>query len=184
MNGLQITSPAGGAVVNPGQAMKVTGTSPANVPFEIVGLTSPIDGMSGFPMAVPAEFSLRVPWVTFASSNTAVATVDRYGNIRPVGTGARQSRDKQRHLLTRSDSAEWNGRATAGRRIGGAGLPDDRRPIRSVLLQQEPFDRPVRFVDHLARERLRSIRARRANQRTLPSTRTMLAMGGDVESTG
>jgi hypothetical protein len=58
---LQITSPANGAVVSPGQTVKVTVTSPANAQFEMVGLVSPIGGMSGLANAVPAELSLRVP---------------------------------------------------------------------------------------------------------------------------
>jgi hypothetical protein len=58
---LQITSPANGAVVNPGQILKVTVTSPANVQFEMMGLISPIDGISGFATSVPAELSLQVP---------------------------------------------------------------------------------------------------------------------------
>jgi hypothetical protein len=163
---LQITSPADGAIVHPGQTVKVTVTSPANVRFDMVGLVSPIeDGISGFATSVPAELSLRVlpdiacgkylvhvegqtisgqsisehieldverpdtpiklsflneyrqlefvalsksfnmnvlatvsdgrilevtesSHVTYHSSNTNVATVDRYGAITPVGLGS------------------------------------------------------------------------------------------------
>ena len=59
---LQITSPANGAVVSPGDIVKVTVVSPANVRFDSVALGSPIvDGFSGVATSVPAEFSLRVP---------------------------------------------------------------------------------------------------------------------------
>ena len=59
---LQMTSPADGAIVNPGQTVKVTVTSPANVQFEVVRLVSPIeDAISGFATSVPAELSLPVP---------------------------------------------------------------------------------------------------------------------------
>ena len=59
---LQITSPANGAIVSPGEIVKVTVASPANVRFDMVGLVSPIErGSSGFATSVPAELSLRVP---------------------------------------------------------------------------------------------------------------------------
>jgi Bacterial Ig-like domain (group 2) len=58
---LRITSPANGAVVNPGQILKLTVISPANARFEMVALISPIDGISGFATSVPAELLLQVP---------------------------------------------------------------------------------------------------------------------------
>jgi hypothetical protein len=57
---LQITSPAGSAIVNPGQIVKVTVTSPANVRFEAVAVMSR-GGISGDATSVPAELSVRIP---------------------------------------------------------------------------------------------------------------------------
>jgi len=87
---LQITSPANGAIVSPGETVKVTVASPANVRFDMVALLSPIgDGTS------VATFSdgriLEVTEssrVTYRSSNTRVALVDRHGAITPVGIGS------------------------------------------------------------------------------------------------
>jgi hypothetical protein len=59
---LQITAPANGAIVSPGDIVKVTVASPANVRFDMVALLSPIEGaISGFATSLPAELSLRVP---------------------------------------------------------------------------------------------------------------------------
>jgi hypothetical protein len=58
---LQITSPANGAVVYPGQTLKVTVTSPAKTQFETVGLVSTIVEAPLGASSVPAEFLLRVP---------------------------------------------------------------------------------------------------------------------------
>jgi hypothetical protein len=59
---LEISSPASGAVINPGQAMTVNVTSPANVTFVNVGVVaeSPI-GISTLASGVPAQFTLNVP---------------------------------------------------------------------------------------------------------------------------
>lgn len=59
---LQITSPANGAIVRPGETVKVAVTSPANVRFDMVALGSPIaEGVSDVATSVPAELSLHVP---------------------------------------------------------------------------------------------------------------------------
>ncbi len=59
---LQITSPANGAIVSPGETVKVTVASPANVGFDMVALMSPIErAISGVATSVPAELSLRIP---------------------------------------------------------------------------------------------------------------------------
>jgi len=59
---LQITSPADGAIVNPGQTISVTVTSPANVAFTQVGVVAPDPfGFSDIATSVPASFSLAVP---------------------------------------------------------------------------------------------------------------------------
>jgi hypothetical protein len=57
---LQITSPAGGTIVNPGQIVKVTVTSPANVRVEEVAVMSR-GGSSGVATSVPAELSVQIP---------------------------------------------------------------------------------------------------------------------------
>ena len=59
---LEITSPAAGSIVNPGQTMTVVVTSPANVAFLGVGVMaeSPI-GMSDIASELPARFSLNIP---------------------------------------------------------------------------------------------------------------------------
>jgi hypothetical protein len=57
---LQITSPAGGTIVNPGQNVKVTVTSPANERFEAVAIMSR-GGISGDATSVPAELSVQIP---------------------------------------------------------------------------------------------------------------------------
>ncbi len=59
---LQITAPAGGTVVNPGQTISVTVTSPANTPFAglaVVG-QDPL-GLSDIATSLPAQFSFTVP---------------------------------------------------------------------------------------------------------------------------
>lgn len=58
---LQITSPATGVVVFPGQTLKVTVASPAKAQFEAVGLLSPVAEVPLTASSVPAEFLLRVP---------------------------------------------------------------------------------------------------------------------------
>ncbi len=59
---LQITSPTTGTIVNPGQTISVTVTSPANVAFTQVGVVGedPI-GFSSIATSVPAQFSMAVP---------------------------------------------------------------------------------------------------------------------------
>lgn len=59
---LQITSPTAGTIVNPGQTISVTVTSPANVSFSKVGVIGedPID-FSGIAASVPAQFSMSIP---------------------------------------------------------------------------------------------------------------------------
>jgi hypothetical protein len=162
---LQITSPADGTVVYPGQTVSVTVTSPTNTAFTQVGVVGqdPI-GLSDIANSVPAHFSITIPtdtvprtymltadgttssgqsaesdtilvdverpdppislapllssiafqslgeqtpitltakfsdgsildvtessYVTYASSNTAVATVNRHGMVTAVGAGS------------------------------------------------------------------------------------------------
>ena len=59
---LEISSPAAGSIVNPGQTMTVVVTSPANAAFLGVGVIgeSPI-GMSTVASALPAQFSFDIP---------------------------------------------------------------------------------------------------------------------------
>jgi Big-like domain-containing protein len=59
---LQITSPADGTVVNPGQTISVAVASPANASFSQVGIIGedPIDFSSPAP-SVPATFSVTIP---------------------------------------------------------------------------------------------------------------------------
>jgi Big-like domain-containing protein len=59
---LQITSPSIGAVVNPGQTISVTVTSPAGTSFAQVGVVGedPI-GFSSIATSVPAQFSITIP---------------------------------------------------------------------------------------------------------------------------
>ncbi|MHB8527459.1 MAG: Ig-like domain repeat protein [Candidatus Acidiferrales bacterium] len=59
---LQITSPAEGTVVNPGQTISVTVTSPGNASFLQVGVIGegPI-GFSSLVTSVPAQFSMSIP---------------------------------------------------------------------------------------------------------------------------
>lgn len=59
---LQISSPANDTVVNPGQTMSVTVTSPANVAFTQVGVVGedPI-GLSNIATSAPAQFSFTIP---------------------------------------------------------------------------------------------------------------------------
>jgi hypothetical protein len=59
---LQITSPADGAVVNPGQTLSVTVTSSGNATFTNVGVVAeaPI-GISDSATSVPAQFSFAIP---------------------------------------------------------------------------------------------------------------------------
>ena len=58
---LQITSPAGRTIVNPGQVVKVKVTSPANIQFDAVAVTSSLAEGSSVATSVPAEFSVRIP---------------------------------------------------------------------------------------------------------------------------
>jgi hypothetical protein len=76
---LQITSPASGVNVRPGETVKVTVASPANVRFESVALGSPNvnEMISGVASSVPAEFSLQGPTRRFSSrSSTSQETRD------------------------------------------------------------------------------------------------------------
>jgi hypothetical protein len=59
---LQITTPVNGSIVNPGQTISITVTSPANVNFTSVGIAgeSPV-GFSNVVTSVPAQFSMPVP---------------------------------------------------------------------------------------------------------------------------
>jgi hypothetical protein len=72
---LQITSPANGAVVYPGQTVKVTVTSPANAQFETLGLLSPITGVPVVASS-PAALLLRVP-PTIATGKYPVTVMAR-----------------------------------------------------------------------------------------------------------
>lgn len=60
---IAISSPASGAVVNPGQTMTVTVTSPANVTFTNVGVIgeSPIGMSTTLASGLPAQFSFNIP---------------------------------------------------------------------------------------------------------------------------
>jgi hypothetical protein len=60
---LEISSPAPNAVMNPGQTMTVTVTSPANVAFTTVGVMgeSPIGMSTTLASGVPAQLSLHIP---------------------------------------------------------------------------------------------------------------------------
>jgi hypothetical protein len=58
---LQITAPAARTIVNPGQIVKVTVTSPANVGFETVEVISSRDGSLSVATSLPAELSARIP---------------------------------------------------------------------------------------------------------------------------
>ena len=73
---LQITSPASGVNVRPGETVKVTVASPANVRFESValGLLNVNEMISGVATSVPAEFSLQVP-PDIACGKTLVSVV-------------------------------------------------------------------------------------------------------------
>ena len=74
---LQITSPANGAIVSPGDTVKVTVASPANVRFEMVAWGSPIvNGISGVATSMPAEFSFQVP-PDFACGKERVSVMGR-----------------------------------------------------------------------------------------------------------
>jgi hypothetical protein len=57
---LQISSPVNGAIVNPGQIVKVMVTSPANGRFEAVAAMSR-GGISSDATSVPAELSVQIP---------------------------------------------------------------------------------------------------------------------------
>lgn len=59
---LQISSPVDGAVVNPGQTILVTVTSPANIVFTSVAVAAedPLD-LANIATSVPAQFSLTIP---------------------------------------------------------------------------------------------------------------------------
>jgi Bacterial Ig-like domain (group 3)/Abnormal spindle-like microcephaly-assoc'd, ASPM-SPD-2-Hydin/Bacterial Ig-like domain (group 2) len=61
---LQITSPSNDTVVNPGQAISVSVTSPANASFSQAGVVGedPI-GFSSVATSVPAEFSITIPTI-------------------------------------------------------------------------------------------------------------------------
>jgi Bacterial Ig-like domain (group 2) len=59
---LQISSPVGGTVFNPGQTISLTVTSPANTSFTSVGVVGEDPfGVSSLATAVPAKFSFKVP---------------------------------------------------------------------------------------------------------------------------
>jgi Bacterial Ig-like domain (group 2) len=60
-NLLQITSPASGTVVNPGQTLSVTVTSPTNIAFTQVAVFAEPIGISSIASSVPAQFSLSIP---------------------------------------------------------------------------------------------------------------------------
>jgi hypothetical protein len=72
---LQISSPANGSVVNPGQTISVTVTSPANVAFSQVAVVGqgPL-GFSDIANSVPATFSFAIP--TDTSCGTYALTAD------------------------------------------------------------------------------------------------------------
>jgi IPT/TIG domain-containing protein/Big-like domain-containing protein len=59
---LQITSPAAGTIVNPGQTISVSVLSPAGTSFSKVAVAGqdPL-GSSGFATSVPSQFSISVP---------------------------------------------------------------------------------------------------------------------------
>jgi hypothetical protein len=71
---LQITSPANGAVVNPGQMIAVVVTPSSGVTLESVGIvgTSPI-GFSRVVRLEPFQFSIAIPAATPAGSYSLTA---------------------------------------------------------------------------------------------------------------
>jgi len=78
-NLLQITSPASGTVVNPGETISVTVTSPANLAFRGVIVLGEPTGISSVATSVPAQFSLSIPtniscrWYTLTAVGTTVS---------------------------------------------------------------------------------------------------------------
>lgn len=60
-NLLQITSPLNGTVINPGQTIQVTVTSPANVSFKAVAVVGEPIGISRIATSLPATFSFSLP---------------------------------------------------------------------------------------------------------------------------
>lgn len=76
---LQITSPAPGTVVNPGQSISVTVTSPSNTTFsQVIAVGENPIGPSAAGTSVPASFSLTIPTNVAALRNymlTAVGTM-------------------------------------------------------------------------------------------------------------
>jgi hypothetical protein len=59
---LQITSPASGSIVNPGQVASVSVTSPSNVSFaKVVVIGEDPIGFSSIQTGVPAQFALTIP---------------------------------------------------------------------------------------------------------------------------
>src|SRR5882724_10398520 len=59
---LQISSPANGSVVNPGQTLSVTVISPAGLTFQMLAVigADPI-GFNTLATSVPAQFSIAIP---------------------------------------------------------------------------------------------------------------------------
>lgn len=59
---LQITSPPSGVVVNPGQTLTVTVTSPAGLAFQMIAVIGPDPiGFNTLASSVPAQFSIAIP---------------------------------------------------------------------------------------------------------------------------
>ncbi len=59
---LQISSPANGSVVNPGQTLSVTVTSPAGLGFQMISLIGPEPvGLNTLATSAPAQFSIAIP---------------------------------------------------------------------------------------------------------------------------
>src|SRR6267143_1909882 len=59
---LQISSPATGSIVNPGQTLSVTVTSPAGLAFQMISVIGrdPI-GFNTLATSAPAQFSIAIP---------------------------------------------------------------------------------------------------------------------------
>jgi len=59
---LQISSPANGSTINPGQTLSVTVTSPAGIAFQMVALIGPDPiGFNTSGTSIPAQFSIAIP---------------------------------------------------------------------------------------------------------------------------
>lgn len=73
---LEISSPASGTVVNPGQTITVTVDSPANATFQTVAVIGPDPiGGAGPANSVPAQFSLTIPTTVNSLMNYSLTAV-------------------------------------------------------------------------------------------------------------